>query len=179
MPKVVDHEQMRADLVEQSSALFAQQGFAALTMRGIAQALSVSTGTLYHYFPNKEALFEAVVDRAMAADTAGTEALMALPVDERLPLLLAYVDAHQERFLQRWILMTEALRKDDSGEVRQRLAAASAQYAMGVSLLLGLEAPTGGERFLALVNGMLLRSQVGTQVSFVDEEPTFRRLLST
>lgn len=58
MPKIVDHNEYRKNLLGRAFDLFAQKGFAAVTMREIAQGLGVSTGTLYHYFPSKEALFE-------------------------------------------------------------------------------------------------------------------------
>jgi len=58
MPKIVDHNEYRKDLLSRAFDLFAQKGFAAVTMREVAQGLGVSTGTLYHYFPSKEALFE-------------------------------------------------------------------------------------------------------------------------
>jgi AcrR family transcriptional regulator len=58
MPKIVDHNEYRKNLLDRAFDLFAQKGFAAVTMREIAQGLGVSTGTLYHYFPSKEALFE-------------------------------------------------------------------------------------------------------------------------
>ena len=44
-------------------------------MRQIAGGLKVSTGTLYHYFPNKQALFEQLVEEICQQDiiTALTE----------------------------------------------------------------------------------------------------------
>ena len=58
MPKIVDHEQYRKELLGKCFDLFAQKGYGSITMRQIAQGLGVSTGTLYHYFPSKQALFE-------------------------------------------------------------------------------------------------------------------------
>ncbi|MGB6015410.1 MAG: helix-turn-helix domain-containing protein, partial [Nodosilinea sp.] len=48
MPKIVDHDQYRREILDQCFDLFAEKGYAALTMRQIAQELGVSTGTLYH-----------------------------------------------------------------------------------------------------------------------------------
>jgi AcrR family transcriptional regulator len=58
MPKIVDHEQYRQELLSKSFHLFAAKGYAAITMRQLAEGLGVSTGTLYHYFPSKQAIFE-------------------------------------------------------------------------------------------------------------------------
>ncbi|MBB5685444.1 AcrR family transcriptional regulator [Sphingobium boeckii] len=46
---------------------FLEQGYASTTMSSIAAALGGSKGTLWSHFPSKEALFEAVIDRATAA----------------------------------------------------------------------------------------------------------------
>jgi len=68
MPKIVDHEQYRKELLGQCFDLFAAKGYAAITMRQIAGGLKVSTGTLYHYFPNKQALFEQLVEEISQQD---------------------------------------------------------------------------------------------------------------
>jgi AcrR family transcriptional regulator len=58
MPKIVDHEQYRKELLGKCFHLFAQKGYASITMRQLAEGVGVSTGTLYHYFPSKQAIFE-------------------------------------------------------------------------------------------------------------------------
>ncbi|PLZ35065.1 TetR family transcriptional regulator, partial [Fischerella thermalis WC542] len=68
MPKIVDHEQYRKELLMKSFDLFAQKGYAAITMRDIAKELGVSTGTLYHYFSNKKALFLQLVEEQTRQD---------------------------------------------------------------------------------------------------------------
>ena len=75
MPKIVNHEQYRKELLNKCFDLFAEKGYAAITMRQISASLKVSTGTLYHYFPNKQALFEQLVEEISQQDiiTALTE----------------------------------------------------------------------------------------------------------
>jgi AcrR family transcriptional regulator len=51
MPKIVDHDQYRKELLSKCFDLFAEKGYGSITMRQIAEGLNVSTGTLYHYFP--------------------------------------------------------------------------------------------------------------------------------
>jgi len=68
MPKVVDHIQYRRDLLRQSLDLFAEKGYGSLTMRQLAEALGVSTGTLYHYFPSKESLFIQLIEELTEQD---------------------------------------------------------------------------------------------------------------
>lgn len=62
MPKIVDHEQYRKELLHKCFDLFAQKGYASITTRQVAKELGVSTGTLYYYFPRKEDMFEQLVE---------------------------------------------------------------------------------------------------------------------
>ena len=51
------------EIADAAFGVFAKRGFAAARMDDIAAAAGVSKGTLYLYFPGKEALFEAAVSR--------------------------------------------------------------------------------------------------------------------
>jgi AcrR family transcriptional regulator len=70
MPKIVDREQYRKQLLTQSFELFAEIGYGKITMRQLAQKLGISTGTLYHYFPTKEAMFLQLVEELVQRDIA-------------------------------------------------------------------------------------------------------------
>jgi AcrR family transcriptional regulator len=58
----------RAERMEQTVAaahgLFAERGYAAVTMDGVAAAVGVTKPLLYNYFGNKEQLYLAVLERA-------------------------------------------------------------------------------------------------------------------
>jgi AcrR family transcriptional regulator len=68
MPKIVDREQYRKQLLTESFELFAEIGYGKITMRQLAQKLGISTGTLYHYFPSKEAIFLQLVEELAQRD---------------------------------------------------------------------------------------------------------------
>jgi len=55
--------QTRAALVNAGRRLFGTKGFAATSVEDIARAARVTTGALYHHFPTKAAVFEAVFER--------------------------------------------------------------------------------------------------------------------
>ena len=107
MPKLVDHTTYRKQLLTQCFDLFAQRGYSALTMRQIAMELDVSTGTLYHYFPTKEALFQQLVEEvtqqtvfeaiAQVQQHAGLEA--------RLTALFLFLAQHEDQ-LRKQLLVT-------------------------------------------------------------------------
>lgn len=53
MPKIVDHQARREELVEATWRVIARAGMAGATMREIAREAGVSTGILAHYFTDK------------------------------------------------------------------------------------------------------------------------------
>jgi AcrR family transcriptional regulator len=53
------------EILDAAAQLFAKHGYAATDTQLLADELGVGKGTLYRYFPSKEELFLAAVDRAM------------------------------------------------------------------------------------------------------------------
>jgi AcrR family transcriptional regulator len=66
VPKLVDHQQRRAEIIEAVWTLVARDGFGALTMRDIASELHLANGALTRYFPSKSAILRAALERANA-----------------------------------------------------------------------------------------------------------------
>jgi AcrR family transcriptional regulator len=56
----------RADILAHSAELFATRGVAATTVRDIGEAAGVLSGSLYHYFPSKDAIVGEVLAGFMA-----------------------------------------------------------------------------------------------------------------
>ncbi|PPK71322.1 TetR/AcrR family transcriptional regulator [Actinokineospora auranticolor] len=85
MPKVIDHDERRAHIVEVTWGLIVRGGLEAATMREIAEAAGFANGALKRYFPSKDVLVEATFERALAmmhehitavvADHTGLDAL--------------------------------------------------------------------------------------------------------
>lgn len=59
-PRERFREMMRADILNAGRELLRQGGFAALSMRALAEAVGVRAPTLYDYFENKEAVLNAL-----------------------------------------------------------------------------------------------------------------------
>ena len=57
--------------------LLEKGGMAALTTNAVAAAAGVSIGTLYQFFPNKEAILDALADREIAGMSARVSEVMA------------------------------------------------------------------------------------------------------
>ncbi|TFC19106.1 TetR/AcrR family transcriptional regulator [Cryobacterium glucosi] len=54
MPKIVDHEERRAEVLEATWRVIATRGLDAATVRQIAKEAGVSSGVLAHYFADKD-----------------------------------------------------------------------------------------------------------------------------
>lgn len=96
-------------LLEATERVMAERGFAGATTNHIAEVAGVSIGTLYHYFPTKEALVEAVVHRMWRDELeaiAGKAALLeSEPLEVAIRALvraLAEVTARKMELYRRW-----------------------------------------------------------------------------
>ncbi|HYK68706.1 MAG TPA: TetR/AcrR family transcriptional regulator [Streptosporangiaceae bacterium] len=102
--------QTRAALVSAGRRLFGASGFGATSVEDIAREARVTTGALYHHFPTKAAVFEAVFEQLHAELLTAS---MAAGVDggDIVDLLIAgfgvFLDKVQEPEVQR-ILLTDA-----------------------------------------------------------------------
>ncbi|GAA2878158.1 hypothetical protein Acy02nite_15430 [Actinoplanes cyaneus] len=101
MPKIVDHDQRRSEIIEAYLTVVARDGLAAATSRAIAAELNIGTGALWHYFDGFDEVaagaYARITDRTntrIAAATAGLRGLAAFyaMIREILPLTKVTVD---------------------------------------------------------------------------------------
>lgn len=76
MPKIVDHAERRAEVVEVLLDLIAQEGYAAVSSRSLAKRLGVSNGALWRYFRDKEELLEAAYRAVVEQTNARAQELL-------------------------------------------------------------------------------------------------------
>ncbi|MFY9933548.1 MAG: TetR/AcrR family transcriptional regulator [Streptosporangiaceae bacterium] len=76
-------ERTRARIVEAAAKLIYEHGVAATTVEDVKAVAGVSSSQLYHYFADKEALVQAVIDR-QADFLVGNQQRMGLDTPERL-----------------------------------------------------------------------------------------------
>ncbi|GAB2456182.1 TetR/AcrR family transcriptional regulator [Xylanimonas ulmi] len=71
MPKIIDHDERRREIVAVARRLILRGGFHAATMRSIAAEAGFANGALKHYFASKEAIvvatFESIIGEMTAA----------------------------------------------------------------------------------------------------------------
>ncbi len=61
-PVGADGEQTRARIIAAAMRCVAERGYSHTTIREIARAADMTSGSLYHYFPNKSELLTATVE---------------------------------------------------------------------------------------------------------------------
>ena len=64
MPKIVDHERRRRDVVNAAWRVINRIGLENATMRAIAREAKSSTGAIAHYFASKDDILRAALERA-------------------------------------------------------------------------------------------------------------------
>jgi AcrR family transcriptional regulator len=135
--------QTRRALIESGRRLFGAKGFAGTSVEDLAREARVTTGALYHHFPNKTALFETVFETVHgevleACVDAGTDAPNAVEFIARA--LEAFLDAVLDPQVQR-IVVTDA----PAVLGQERFTELDERYSFG-PMVAGLEmAQTKGE----------------------------------
>ncbi|UGU33126.1 TetR/AcrR family transcriptional regulator [Mycolicibacterium smegmatis] len=95
MPKVVDHDERRREVLDATWRVIGSEGLEALTLRRIAQEAGCSNGVLAHYFRNKEDILVSAHQLAFArarkriveaTDGVGGITALRLAILEALPL---------------------------------------------------------------------------------------------
>ncbi len=112
-------------ILDAAEGLFLENGFAVTTMNNIGEAAEFGRATLYHYFPSKEAIYVAIVERAMDALVADARAEVvrartaARKIERLKDALVAFAQDHENAFRLHFITRFEALPNLDEGLKRR------------------------------------------------------------
>jgi AcrR family transcriptional regulator len=88
-------EQRPRQILDAALAVFGEQGFEQARLEDVAERASVSKGTIYNYFPSKEALFEEMVQQTLSDLLEATATLPASgPAESVLRVFVAGVWHH-------------------------------------------------------------------------------------
>jgi AcrR family transcriptional regulator len=174
MPKIVDHEQYRKELLGKCFDLFAEKGYGSITMRQIAEGLGVSTGTLYHYFPSKQGLFEQLAQEICEQDLSaalveleGTQTLQ-----ETMEALGRYLVKNEDYFIKWTYIWIDFCQHQDSNYLQNNgvFKHTNKQYQQAVCNFLGIQDHILASLVLSFLNGLILEKLWGDQtIDFVEQ----------
>lgn len=98
----LSNDDRRAALLARGADLFARHGYDEMSMARFAREAGISKGLLYHYFPSKRALFEAVLMQAAGELVQLTQSDPGQPPIEQLAAsleaFLGWVDDNREAY---------------------------------------------------------------------------------
>jgi AcrR family transcriptional regulator len=87
----------REAILDMAVRVFAEQGYRKTDLQVVADMLGVGKGTVYRYFPSKEALFLGTVDRGMRQMQSAVDAAVAT-ADDPLDRIARGIQAYLEFF---------------------------------------------------------------------------------
>jgi len=172
MPKIVNHNQKRLEILDASFDVFAKQGYAALSMRQLAKSLGVTTGTLYHYFPSKPSLFYSLFHRLQEEDLLAASqefSEVSQPV-ERAKAMGAYIRNRSPRLTKALQIALEYQRVQPEEGAQEFLDLTIRGYQDALKENLKLPNKESAELLLSLILGMLIHSSLAPQASNLESQ---------
>jgi AcrR family transcriptional regulator len=186
------HQARRRHIINVAAELFAAKGFERTTTAEICNAAGMSAGNLFHYFPNKRAIFHAVFEddehdgvakaerlaAARAADDPWTALLetvdlLASPSTEPLvPALVmeAMVQAYRDPEL-------DALLSRDNAEERSTVTTLLQNAAAAGQIDTALDPDGTAAWVMALIASLYTSAATDPSFSPADQLPTLRLIL--
>ncbi|MBV9020238.1 MAG: TetR/AcrR family transcriptional regulator [Chloroflexi bacterium] len=117
-PRVV--EDRREQIIDAAMRVFSQKGFTRATNKDIAHEAGITAGLIYHYFENKKAVLDAIIEERSPWRTVRSLSphVLALPPEQFLRLLVPQVLSivEEEKFVQLiHVLLPEAIHNPEIG----------------------------------------------------------------
>ena len=165
MPKIVDHEQRRTEIIHALWQVIYEQGIHAASYQAVARAAGISVGRIQHYFASKQDLVragcQAIVDTAESVHFERTEALD--PLDALTELLIQPLPRTEALRLGISVWYAYLARATADPQIREIFTKASRgtlDYAARLLEQAGAPAQEAG-RLIALSNGLAQAAMVG------------------
>lgn len=160
-------------ILDEAAALFAARGFDGASLGDLAEAVGMTKAAIYHYFPSKQDIYEAIIVRVLH----GLAAHVTTAIDEQddpRDRLRAFMTAHAGYFednfhgfatmlvgyggMKNPSLRTEAkvLRRDYESRLREIIAAG-----IGQDCFVAVDPALAGRAILSMLNWMVRWFQPG------------------
>ncbi|TGK38665.1 TetR/AcrR family transcriptional regulator [Leptospira gomenensis] len=185
MPKIVNHEKYKLEILSKCVDILARRGYSAVSMREIATELDVSTGTLYHYFATKEDIFKELVKFVLNKDieelqlySKGTPA-QTQSLELRVESLFQMIQARESYFQNLLYIICDVSRLKNHEEEKTLIADAMKEYVNIITKHLGVSNPTLNRILISVILGTVVQRIVdGDSISLADTSETIKDFLS-
>jgi AcrR family transcriptional regulator len=160
-PPASRYDQRRIDIMHAAAAVFSEKGFHGASTQDIAGRLGMKQGSLYYYFPSKEAALEAVCLYGISESVARLKLLVA--AEQALPEKIHRIIHSQIYGLQtrcdHLIVFTQQ-RRFLPPELREQIRAESQQYQRLIDSMLR-DAQAQGQIDASVDIGLAVRALIG------------------
>lgn len=176
MPKIVDHDRYRKELLFKCFDLFAQIGYGSLTMRQIAQKIGVSTGTLYHYFPSKEELFiqliEEITEQDILRATDRVKNQSTETIEERILALGQFLKDNQDYFQKQTFLFINFFQQPEleQQQLVEAVKRSYKRYQEETIKFLGINNHAIANHIACLIDGLILQQTFVPELVSIEEQ---------
>ena len=183
MPKIVNHEKYRRELLKKCFYLFCRKGYAKVTMREIAIETGVSTGAIYHYFSKKqnilEEMFKYIVETNVEEYLRRVKSIKTEKLEERLYILFDFVVEFEEHYKNVLLLVIDLFRTYGSDETEKIISGFSKYYIDTMARQLNLPDQLAQPLFIYIV-GLVFQSLVTpNQTSFSGNMSGLKNILKS
>lgn len=160
-------ENARDRILDDAARLFARGGYDGTSLDDVAQAIGVTKAAIYHYFPNKKEIYEAIIVRTLDGLLRFVQAATAQvsgPEEKLVRFMTAHADFFEDHYdgflamlvgyggMRNVVMIAEAqkLRDDYEQALRQIIADGSAQGAFRQ-----VDVPITSRAVLSMLNWMV------------------------
>ncbi len=179
MPKIVDHDEYREELIVRFIPLLAEKGYSGVSMRELSEAAGVSTGTLYHYFPTKESILEQmfmfVQENNLNEYLSITESLESVP--EKIDFAVKKWKEFGSFYQSIMLLATDALRNIYREKAEQIFSGFSDHYTGAISRELNISESEARSVFIYLLGIVFHSVLTPNYLSYGEQIDLLRNIL--
>lgn len=100
MPKLIDRDEKRREILDAALRAFSRNGYRGTNLQSVAAAAGIGKSSIYHYFPTRDTLFQALMRHLLESEVALFDEVLAADgtASERLEALIAGV----EQVIEAW-----------------------------------------------------------------------------
>jgi len=94
MPKLIDRDEKRREILDAALQAFSRNGYHTTNLQRVATAAGIGKSSIYHYFPTRDALFQALMQHLLEREVALFDQVLSADgtASERLEVLIRGVE---------------------------------------------------------------------------------------